>query len=290
MQETVLITGAHGLVAHHTAKALAATHKLRFLSRHPQAANEFAWDVASGHIDEAALDGVDYIVHLAGSKLNDGNPLTTQRQQLIWDSRIGASELLLQRLQERGQTLKAFVSASALGYYDFSDATLAIGENGRQSKGFEGELCAGWEAAADQFKTQAIAERVVKLRICLVLGRDGSLFLAFKEQLAHQPQTFINLRGATYFPWVHADDIGGMFAHAVTNPKLDGVYNTTAPQATSREALFALMYCLDRHNYPAFEQVNAHFDGQHLSSDKITQAGYQFQYPDIKTATKELML
>lgn len=289
MKEIVLITGANGLVANHTAKILKDKYEVRFLTRSPKQINEYKWDPMNKQIDENALEGISYIIHVAGAKLYDGTPLTDERKKLIWGTRIGASELLLDKLKSKNIKLKAFISASAVGYYSFTDKNLAIDENGNIANTYEGELSVGWEKAADQFKIDSIAERVVKLRISLVLDTDGGIFLGFKEKLKANPEAFKNIEGSTYFPWVHANDMGGMFAYAVTSNNLDGAFNTTAPGVTSQQSIFKLMYYLNQNNLAEFNDMDTSYDGQYVSSDKIINAGYKFKYSDIKSALKDLM-
>lgn len=288
MKETVLITGASGLIGQGLILVLKDQYHLKFLTRTPVAQDEFGWDPAKGKLDEAALEGVDYIVHLAGSKLNDGTPLTAERQQLVRDTRIGASMLLLKALKDRNQKLKAFVSASAMGYYGFTDDTLEIDENGNMGTDFGARLCEDWERAADEFKLEGVAERVVKLRVSLVLGREGSLFKSFKDSLASQPDAFAQAKGNSYFPWVHVNDIAGMFAFGVQNQAINGVFNTTAPETTSREVIFNQMYNLYAGKTAAFEQTQTTLPLQHLSSKKIVLNGFKFQYPTINAALKNL--
>lgn len=290
MKETVLITGANGMIAAHTAKALQEQqYEIRFLTREPSRSNEFKWDVANRYIDEKALEGVSYIIHLAGSKLNDGTPLTDERKKLVWNTRVGASMLLLDTIKAKNIRLKAFISASALGYYSFSDNTRAIDESGNQGRDFSAFLSAGWEKAADLFKSEGLAERVVKLRVCLVLGKESSLFRSFRKQLLAYPPGFRHSRGATYSPWVHADDIGRMFAYAVTNSQLNGVFNTTAPEVTSQQVIFKLMYYLYEKDLASFQATDVSYNGKYLTSAKIAKAGFVFKYPDIKSALTDLM-
>lgn len=289
MKEVVLITGKSGLVSTHTSKILEKDYEVRFLTRYPKESNEYQWDPMNKEIDEKALDRVSYIIHLSGAPFYDGTPMTDERKKLIWGTRVGASELLLEKLKNRNQKLKAFISASALGYYGFTDDAMAIDESGAIADTYEAELTVGWEAAADEFKKSKVAERVVKLRICLVLGLQGKLFLGFRNQLDTNPESFRNAEGSTYFPWVHADDMGGMFAYAVTNNTLDGVFNTTAPGKTSQQAIFKLMYYISKQDAEGIDGVDTSFNGKYLTSEKIVKAGYQFKYPEIKIALQDLM-
>jgi uncharacterized protein (TIGR01777 family) len=289
MKDTVLITGANSFIAKHIIPLLADDYNLKMLSRNPVAENEYYWNLEKNEIDERSLDDVNYIIHLAGSKLNDGTPLTAERAKLVRDSRIGATEFLLEKLKIRGQKLKALISASALGFYGFTDNKLEIDEDGEMGSGFAAQLSNDWEKAADLFTVSGIADRVVKLRVCLVLGNEGGIFKDFKTMLTTQPQLLKNSVGNTYFPWVHVDDMAGMFAYGVTNSKLEGVFNTTAPIATTKEVIFKQMYALSTKNTELFNQTDTSYNGQFLSSAKIVNEGFKFKYPSINEALKNLI-
>ena len=283
MKQTVLITGANSFIARHLIPQLAGKYNIKLLTRTPEAANEFAWDLESWTIDEHALDDVDYIVHLAGSKLNDGTPLTEQRQKLVYDTRIGAANFLRKELQKRGQKLQAFVSASAIGYYGFTDSTEEIDENGNKGKGFGAELSDDWEKAADQFKTDGVAEHVSKIRVSLVLGHDGGIFPLYKNMVLQDPSVAQQPNGASY-PWNHVEDMAGIFAFAVEN-NLDGVFNSVAPQPASLQDIFKVI----SNELKGTDYTIAPFKGQHLVAHRIVEAGYTFKYPEISAAVQDIL-
>lgn len=283
MKETVLITGANSFIANHLVTLLQTRYNVKFLTRKPTKSNEYAWDTQQKTLDEAALDDVNYIVHLAGSKLNDGTPLTEERKKMIYESRIGAANLILETLNKRNQTIKSFVSASAIGYYGFSDNTLEIDENGAFGHGFAAELSRDWELAADQFKTENRAENVAKIRVALVLGNEGGIFPMYKNMVESNPK-IASQNQDNYVPWNHVEDMAGIFAFAVEH-QLDGVYNCVAPEPASQSDIFkTIANQLGISNEP----ISA-FDGQHLVSKKIIEAGYQFKFPNIISAVSNLI-
>lgn len=289
MKETILITGANSFIAQNLIPLVQEHYNLKYLTRTPKNKAEYAWDPANGILDEAALENVNYIIHLAGSKLNDGTPLTLERQKLVRDTRIGAAELLLAALKRKKQTIKAFVSASAMGYYGFTDTTLEIDEQGNKGTDFGAQLCEDWEKAADKFKTDNVANRVVKLRVSLVLGREGSLFKMLLNNIQAKLESYKSVNENSYFPWVHVADMAGMFAFAVENQKLEGVFNTTAPETTSRAVIYDQLYNLITNKSEEFEHLKTNLLLQHLTSKKIVQAGFQFKYPTINEALKNIM-
>lgn len=284
MKETVLITGANSFIAQHLIPLLQPNYNLKFLTRTPKSLNEYKWDTQTRLIDEEALDEVDYIIHLAGAKLNDGTPLTEERKQLIYESRIGAADLLREKLIERKQPIKSFISASAIGYYGFQDDTLTIDETGKKGIGFAADLSADWEKAADRFKADGVADTVAKIRVSLVLGNEGGIFPIYSAQLVQNPNV-LTQPNPHAVPWNHVEDMAGIFAFALAN-KLDGVYNSVAPNPVTQQTIFQVM----ANELIGEQKYQIHpFKGQHLVSTKIVAAGYQFKYPTIEMAIHQLI-
>jgi uncharacterized protein len=284
MKETVLITGANSFIAGHLIPLLEKNYNIKLLTRHPHKENEYAWDLDAKHIDDGALDDVDYIVHLAGAKLNDGRPLTAERQAEIYESRIGASDFLRKELKNRNQKLKAFVSASAIGYYGFQESSLEIDETGSKGVGFSAQLTDDWEKAADLFKTDHVAEHVSKIRVSLVLGKEGGIFPVYENLVKTNPSVVTQPNNSS-FPWNHVEDMAGIFAFAVEH-NLDGVYNSVAPEpATQQDVFKAISNELNLNTHQTISQ----FDGQHLIAKKIENEGFKFKYPTIQEAVHSIL-
>jgi len=284
MKQTVLITGANSFIAKHLIKILSSKYNINLLTRNPRATNEFAWDVSKKYIDEKAFDGVNYIVHLAGSKLNDGTPLTDERKHLVYESRIGAADLIRETLIKRKQAITSFVSASAIGYYGFQDHSLEIDENGKRGNGFAADLSDDWEKAADQFKLDNVAKHVAKIRVSLVLGKEGGIFPVYQNIVVNN-SAIINKTNLSSVPWNHVEDMAGIFAFAVEN-HLDGVYNSVAPSPISQQDIYKAIsneLKLNPH------QIIEDFKGQHLVAKKIQEEGFQFKFPTIESAVKNIL-
>ncbi len=283
MKETVLITGANSFIARHLTPLLQDRYKVKLLTRTPKSEHEYAWNLDQWEMDERALEGVNHIIHLSGSKLNDGTPLSTERKKLIYDTRIGAADFLRKQLKAHSQSLKTFISASAIGYYGFTDRSLEIDEQGEKGVGFNADLCADWESAADRFKEEQVAEHVAKIRVSLVLGPDGGIFPVYKNMVEANPGIALQSNPGAY-PWNHVADMAGIFAFALTH-QLDGVYNSVAPQPASLQGIFQ---AIANHTSKMHKEIPA-FQGQHLIAHKIINAGYQFKYPNIEQAIDQLL-
>lgn len=299
MKEIVLITGANGLIAKELSKRLEKEYTVRFLTRKKQNANEFEWNVNASTIDGTALENVSHIIHLAGAGVAEKR-WTEERKKEIISSRVGSAGLLLKTLQKKNQKLKSFVSASGINYYGTETTEKIFTEKDGPGHDFLSKVTSVWEQAADEFKNQRVAERVVKLRTGVVLSeKEGALkkmLPTIKAGIGSPLGT-----GKQYMPWIHIQDICSMYEFALKNSELDGAFNAVAPEhATNKDltvqAAEVLKKPLFMPNVPAFvlkllfgELSVAVLEGSRASSERIQHAGFQFKFPDLKEALKDLL-
>jgi uncharacterized protein (TIGR01777 family) len=258
----------------------------------------FTWDIANGLIEDGALEGVDYIIHLAGAGVADKR-WTDERKKVLASSRIDSAALILDRLKNSGKKIKAFISASAIGIYGFDTGSIVQTEERTQlGDDFLAMLTKKWEHAADQFNSRA--GRVVKFRIGLVLSPKGGLL----EKLV--PVTRFGLasafgNGEQYMSWIHIDDLVEMFVKAIEDDSLEGIFNAVAPNpVTNKEFLKTLAETLGRPFFlpdtPKFvlkmvlgELASAITGGNNVSPEKIQHVGFQFQHPDLDESLNDLL-
>jgi len=299
MKEIVLITGANGLIAKELSKQLESTYSVRFLTRKKKYENEFEWDIAKATLDERALENVSHIIHLAGAGVAEKR-WTDERKKEIISSRVDSAGLILKALQKNNQKIRSFVSASGINYYGTGTTDKIFTEKDLPGKDFLSEVTVLWEQAADEFKNHGITERVVKLRTGVVLSeKEGALkkmLPTIKAGIGSPLGT-----GKQYMPWIHIEDICSMYEFTLKNPDLDGAFNAVAPEhATNRnlteKAAQVLKKPLFMPNVPAFilklifgELSVAVLEGSRASCEKIKSAGFQFKFPDLKEALKDLL-
>ncbi len=299
MPKNILITGATGLVGKQLVSHLKNQgYKISILSRKkiniPEV-NVFVWDVEKQIIDAKAFKGIDAIIHLAGAGIADKR-WTAKRKAQIIDSRVKSAQLLFKTIRETGSKVTTFVSASAVGYYgDREDEFLS--ENSDPGIGFLSECCIKWEAAADEGINMGI--RVVKVRSGLILSeKDGAL-----AAMARPIKFFVGAplgSGKQWMPWIHVDDIVGIFAKAVEDEAMQGAYNAVAPYPVTNKLLTKrIAWHLSRPVWPIHvpKGVLMNILGElsilalmstNTSAQKILDAGYQFKYLDLDEALKEI--
>ncbi|WP_374459008.1 TIGR01777 family oxidoreductase [Chryseobacterium taeanense] len=299
MKEIVLITGASGLIARELSEILKKDYIVRFLTREKKNENEFEWNINEKTIDEKAMEGISHIIHLAGANISEKRWTDERKKELI-SSRVDSADLLLQTLRKKNIRLKSFISASGINYYGTKTTEKIFNENDAPGNDFLSEVVVLWERAADQFKEQHLAERVVKIRTAVVLSdKEGAL----KKMLPTIKMGIGSALGSgkQYMPWIHIKDICSIYEFALQNSSVDGAFNAVAPQHTTNKNLTEkIAEVLDKPlfmpNVPAFvlkfifgELADALLEGSRASADKIQKVGFDFEFPDLKIALENLL-
>lgn len=284
--ETVLISGGTGLVGSHLSKKLRTKgYEVAILSR-------------SDPNSAQAIETADYIIHLAGANIG-AKRWTARRKQQILDSRVKTTELMFEQVAASEKPkLKAFISASATGYYGAVTMDKIFTENDPAAPDFLGETCRLWETAADRFRS--LGARTVRIRTGVVLtGRGGAL-----AKMSMPVKLGIGSAigsGRQYLPWIHIDDLCGIYIKAVEDAGMEGAYNAVAPDhRTNLDFTQTLARVLKKPfwfpSVPAFamkllfgQMSDILLEGSRVSSGKISRAGYQFLFPELEAALKDLL-
>ncbi|MGJ1317825.1 TIGR01777 family oxidoreductase [Sphingobacterium spiritivorum] len=299
MKEIVLISGANGLVAKHLTTLLRNKYELRYLTRHKKTANEYEWDIEQHRIDEQAFDQVVHIIHLAGANIFDKRWTSKQKHNLR-SSRIDSAQLIFDTLKKRNQQIKTFISGSASGYYGMVTSDHVFKESDSPGNDFLADLTKDWEAKADQFENEGLAERVVKIRTSIVLAKDGGALPLLKRVTNLYLNTALG-NGKQYFPWIHIDDITGIIAFALDHQHVNGPVNAVASEhVNNRDFTYKLAQHLHKRiilpAIPEFilktilgEQADMILKGSRLSNDRIRQLGYEFKFPTLDRALEDTL-
>lgn len=298
--ERVLITGGRGLVGRYLCKALQEKgYDVAILSRTRKKENEiptYTWNWNRNEIEEEAINAADYIVHLAGVNIGEKR-WTTERRQQILDSRVRTAELIFNKTEKLDKRPKAFITASAIGYYGARTTEEIYNETAPPYDDFLGQTCSRWEQVADKFSD--IGVRPVKIRTGIVLSKDGGVLSRFKLPTKMGLGIIIG-DGKQFFPWIHMQDLCNIYMAAIENTQMVGAYNAVAPeQITNSQLIKILAEYLNKPFWflkmPAWairlfigQRSDMLLYGSRVSSDKIRATGYEFVFPDLKGALKQL--
>lgn len=237
MSKHILLTGGTGLIGGTLTQALLDKgHRVSHLSRTPgtnPAVTTFLWDVDKNQIDEACITGIDTIIHLAGANVANGR-WTEERKKEIIESRTKSIALVYKLLKSKPQhTVKAVVSASAVGYYgDRADELLT--ETSAPGTDFLASCCLQWEHAVDM--GESLGLRIVKFRTGVVLDANGGALAALAKPIKLGLGATLGT-GKQWMPWIHVEDVIDMYLYAIDNETLSGNYNMVAPNPVTNKQL-----------------------------------------------------
>lgn len=299
MKEVVLITGANGMVARELSRNIEQEYTIRFLTRRKRQNNEYEWDVSRETIDESAFENVSHIIHLAGANISEKR-WTVKRKKEIISSRVDSAKLIFDTLRKNNIQIKSFISASAIGIYGVKTSEKIYSEEDERAHDFLGTVTSLWEEAADEFLKQHIAERVVKIRTSIILSKKEGALSKMVVPIKFGLGSALG-SGQQYMPWIHLNDMSRIYEFALKNQYIQGAYNAAAPQHSTNENFTkkiaeVLNKPLLMPPVPKFilriifgEMATALLEGSRVHSQKIIDAGFQFQFPDLKQALENLL-
>jgi len=300
----IIITGATGTIGRNLAEELFARgDEVTIFTRNPEKSkkkfgnkiNIVKWDYTKPDEWKEYLNRVDIVVHLAGANLG-AKRWSEEYKKLAYESRILSTRSLIEAIKSVEQKPKTFISANAVGIYgnrydEILDETSTLGND------FLANLCIDWENEVG--KVQEFGVRWVSIRTGLVLIKDEGVL----KKLLLPFRLFIGGplgNGKHWVPWLHIDDIIGIYLNAIDNENINGPLNAASKGiVTMREFARHLGKVLKRPSLlsvPKFaiklvagELGEYVVMSQRISVDKILDSGYKFKYASLEESLRDLL-
>jgi hypothetical protein len=280
----IAITGVGGFIGSQLASFFqSSNYELRTIQRIEE--GTLATEVAR------QLSGVDVIINLAGAPII--SRWNAAYKKLLLDSRIITTRKIVEAINLLDQKPKLLISASAIGIY--SQEGIQTESNFSIAHDFLGQICSAWELEA---KKAIPVTRVAIIRLGIVLGKGGG---ALKRML---PLFKLGLGGKIAsgkqgFSWIHSADVIHAIQFIIENEQLKGEFNFTAPEVVDN-LKFTKVLAKVLHR-PAFfavptialkilfgEGSMAVIGGQYALPKHLADEGFQYRYPDLKSALEDI--
>lgn len=276
-------------------------HDVTVISRQP-GPGKITW----GELESRGLPPCDGAVNLTGENLM--NPLRWWNESYkkdLFSSRIDTTKALAQAIASSPSPPQSWVLVSGVACYKPS-LTVEYTEDSEWTPfDFLSKLVKEWEASAHLPENVAKTTKQVVIRPGAVLGRDGG---AMRQMLL---PFWLGLggtlgSGSQPFPWIHVSDLAGIIAHALEPPgdtpsPSPQVFNGVAPALnTNYEFTKELGRILRRPTIfpvPEFvmntllgsERAVVLTQGQRVIPKRTQEAGFQYKYPDLTSALKQIV-
>jgi uncharacterized protein (TIGR01777 family) len=297
--KTALITGGSGMVGMALSNLLLDKgFRVRHLSTRgkrrnlPNGIEIFPWNPEAGTMDARALEGVNFIFHLAGASIS--GRWTKSYKKEIRNSRVKSAELLHSAIEKMDRKPEKIISASAVGIYPSSLEKVYV-ENDEGGNDFLGTVCKEWEAGVERFTDVGMQE--ARVRIGIVLSRKGG----FLPVVARPVKLFAGTplgSGKQWIPWIHLNDLARVFLH-VAEQGIQGPVNAGGVEpATQWQFTKALGKVLGRPVWPipvpAFvlrivlgESAQLALMSTQVSVQKLLDSGFVFEHTDLELALQK---
>ena len=296
----IVVTGGTGFIGGALCHSLLKEgHGVSILTRHlqqtshgDQPINWVPWNWRDTGPWEQVLEGADAVINLAGAPIAEAR-WTDARKQLITDSRVLTTRLLVRAMSRHSSKPATFISASGIGYYGASDDR-HLDEGAARGQGFLADLCLAWEAEA--LRAAEFGTRVVTLRTGMVLEADGGA-------LAKMSLPFRLFTGGPIMPgtqwvsWIHRRDHISLIQWALTTPTVSGPINAVAPEPVTMNVFCEMLgRVLHRPSWLPVPKLALNIllgelgtlmtTGQRVIPAKAMAEGYAFHYPTLEPALR----
>jgi uncharacterized protein (TIGR01777 family) len=296
----VAVTGATGRIGTRLVETLKDRgDDVCVLSRNPERASErlgveaFAWEPKGDGAPSEALAGRDAVVHLAGEDV--GQRWSEDVKTEIAASREKGTRNLVTGIFAATPRPPALIGASASGYYG-PHGDEVIDETAPPGSDWLAQVCVRWEQQTDAAK---LGLRVVKVRTGIVLDAEGGalakMLPPFKAGLGGSIGS-----GKQYMPWIHLDDLVGMYLAAIDHPSFSGPINASSPspvtnkefgkalgKALHRPALAPVPALVIKGMYGAMSQIV--LTGVRMVPGRAPELGYEFRHPELDEALRDTL-
>ncbi len=307
----IVIAGGSGFLGTSMAtQFVAAGAKVTVLTRSiPKLNREWAFEKWDGRTIGSwiqSLEGADAVVNLAGRTVNCIK--TPDHQDEILRSRVESTRVLGEAMRLIDLPPPVWVQMSTAHIYGDPPTTVCT-EDSVEGIGFAPTIGRAWEAAFADSKLNN--QRGVILRTSFVVGRNrgaggGALeTLGLIARLGFGGRVGSGMQGMS---WIHEADLNHLFARAIADEQMSGVYIASAPNPVSqiefmrtlRNAIKANGFCVPI-GLPAFEWMvrigaplflktdpELALYGRYVVSKRLAEEGFEFQYPTLDSALSEL--
>jgi len=294
----LLVTGGTGFIGEAlVTRLLAAGHSVTVLTRDPLRA-AYQFDGRANCVlslrQLSVAERFDAVINLAGAPIV-GPRWSRHRMDWLIASRVDITRELADWVARADTKPGVWVQGSGVGFYGVRAPDEQLTERSPAGNGFMAELCQQWEQSASCVSRHSV--RLVTLRLGLVFGPGGPL----PPLLA--PHYFgLGARigdGHQVMSWIHRDDLLAFIATALNDSGIEGVYNLVSPEATSQANFCRTASDVLRRpqwvsvpatplRWMAGEMAQLFADGQHVIPRRLSQMGFGFRFPTLRSALEDL--
>jgi uncharacterized protein (TIGR01777 family) len=304
----IIMAGGSGLIGRALVSVLSNDgNEITVLSRRPEIVTGMPvgvrilqWDGKTIQNWADDIENTDAIINLTGENLSgEGffpSRWSNERKERLLNSRVNSGKLLAKAIEMSNKKPSVFVQASGIGFYG-TDLEKEFTEESRGGNDFLANLSKEWEASSESVEIQGVRRVVVRNGIVLSTQRGALPLLLLPYKL------FVGGplgSGKQVYSWIHMDDEVNAIWFLINHDQAMGIFNLTSPNpVTNAEFGKTIGRVMKRPHYfplPSFvlrlvlgEVASLVLEGQKVLPRRLLDCGYEFKYPTLDKALKNLL-
>jgi NAD dependent epimerase/dehydratase family enzyme len=265
------------------------------------------------------VEGAALVVNLAGKSVNCRYGPANRAE--ILSSRVETTRQIGAAIQASAKPPALWINSSTATIYRHAEDRPMTELTGEIGEGFSVSIARAWEEAL--FAPDLPKTRRVALRTAIVLGNGSALIplirLAqfgfggpqldgrwFSTRARRDAGTFHEFRargGRQKFSWVHLADVFGVIEFLRDRSELSGVINVSAPNPTDNVTFMRTLrqivgapvglpsprWMLELGSFAIRTETELVLKSRWVIPERLTQAGYEFRYPQLEPALRQIM-
>jgi len=305
MSQRIVVTGGTGFIGKKLCEELISEeYEVVVLTRNLEKAKEILgemvtpihWDGKSSTGWFQYVEDTYAIINLAGENIGTGR-WTRKKKKIILQSRINAGKAIIEAVTNVKKKPKVMLQASGIGIYGNRGDEL-LDESSPLGSSFMPALARQWEQSVKVIELMGV--RVAYLRTGVVLG-EGAEFLR---------RTLLPFRffigghlgsGNQWISWIHCEDEVRAIKFLLEQEVLNGVFNLSGPNPLKYKDFFKTLGKIMKRpswfHVPGFllklilgeMAKELILSGQRAIPKRLLEAGFEFTYPELESALREVL-
>ncbi len=291
----IVLAGGTGFIGKYFQKRYESMgYKVIIISRQK---NCIEWNSRDSIIE--ALEDSEMLLNLAGRSVDCR--YNAKNKEEILKSRIETTGILGEAILKCRNPPELWINSSTATIYRHSEDRAMTETAGEIGTGFSVGVALAWEKTFFDFKLPQT--RQIALRMAIVLGREGGVIIPFKN-LVRFGLGGKQGNGKQMFSWIHIADLFSIVQFLKQNRELKGIYNCSSPYPISNDKLMKTLrkimnikfglpsprILLEIGAFMIRTETELILKSRWVVPERILNEGFQFQYPEIDEALKDVLM
>ncbi|MEL6557915.1 MAG: TIGR01777 family oxidoreductase [Bacteroidota bacterium] len=255
------------------------------------------WDGSRLGKWQTSLENAEALINLNGKSVDCR--YTEKNKQLIYDTRIEATNVLGKAITNCQNPPKVWINGASATIYPHSVDQPMKEDQQDFTPGFSVDVCQKWEEAFHSYEVAGV--RKVLLRIAIILGENKGALAPLKS-LARFGLGGKQGPGNQMFSWLHEKDMANVMQYCIENKEVSGIYNASAPNPVTNKVFMKTLRkqlkqpigipmpipMLKLGALMIGTETELILKSRYVVPEKLLNAGFQFEYPQVDQALRHL--